>query len=128
MSHIAEDVINKTPGATTVFTFIQDVFIFALMLLVPAYLFIVLLIGVFMGAKFLASSRLFSLLLTSAEQEFATPRALTLLLSLSLCLILASAGSLFFGPTLTVMRALYLTSIGAILYLVALLPVNLIYN
>lgn len=99
----------------------------ALMLL-PTYLFLILLLGAFLGARFLATTRTFSAALLTAEQEFAAPRALNLLIALMLCVITATLGSTLFGADLTALRFLYLTSISLLLYLVALIPVNLIYN
>jgi hypothetical protein len=99
-----------------------------LLLLLPTYLFLLLILGAFLGAKFLATTRLFSAALLIAEQEFATPRALNLLVALMLCVVIATLGSTLFGTNLTALRFLYLTSISLLLYLVALIPVNLIYN
>lgn len=97
-------------------------------MLLPTYLFLILLLGAFLGARFLATTRTFSAALLTAEQEFAAPRALNLLIALMLCVITATLGSTLFGADLTALRFLYLTSISLLLYLVALIPVNLIYN
>lgn len=92
------------------------------------YLFTLVLLGLFLGIKFLTSTRLFSAALTVAEHEFATPRAIALLLSLIICITLSTLGTLLLGNQLTGLRFLYLTSISLLLYLVALVPINLIYN
>lgn len=63
-----------------------------------------------------------------AEQEFATPRALALLLSLMLCIVFATVGAFLLGANLNALRLLYITGVSALLYLVALIPINLIYN
>jgi hypothetical protein len=127
-SQWVDDVIFSNEIVRTAIHFAHDYFSATVTILIALYTLALLLLGVFLGARFLTSSRLLSSALTIAEQEFATPRALALLIFLMFCLVLATIGSSLFGANLTALQALYLTSIGSLLYLVALIPFNLIYN
>ena len=118
----------KSVTAQSVISYAHDYLAAPVLMLLPTYLFLLIVLGAFLGAKFLATTRLLSTALLIAEQEFATPRALNLLIALMLCIVTATLGSLLFGTNLTALRFLYLTSISLLLYLVALIPVNLIYN
>lgn len=95
---------------------------------IPAYVLFLIFLAVFLGTKFLAATRLFAASILIAEQEFATPRALALLLSLMMCIVLATVGAFLFGVNLNVLRLLYITGLSSLLYLVALIPINLVYN
>lgn len=124
----AEEVIFSSPAIQSTFQLAHEYLTLPALLVIPAYLTFLVLLGTFIGCRFIASMRLFTSALTIAEQEFATPRAIALLMSLILCLLLTTVMGSIFGPSLTTLRFLYLTSIGLLLYLVALLPINLIYN
>jgi hypothetical protein len=121
-------VIFSNGYVRTVIYFAHDYVSAAVTLLIALYTLALLLLGVFLGARFLTSNRFIASALTVAEQEFATPRALALLIFLMFCLVLTTIGASLFGANLTALQALYLTSIGSLLYLVALIPFNLIYN
>lgn len=123
-----DSLVFKSVTAQNVMHYAHEYLAAPALLLLPTYLFLLLILGVFLGAKFLATTRLFSAALLIAEQEFAAPRALNLLVALALCVITATLGSILFGANLTALRFLYLTSISLLLYLVALIPINLIYN
>lgn len=120
--------VFNTPGVSVILNLAHDYISAPMLLLSTLYLFLLFILGLFTAARFIVSLRLFTFSLTIAEQEFATPRAIALLMSLILCLLLTTVGGAIFGSSLTTLRMLYLTSIGLLLYLVALLPINLMYN
>lgn len=123
-----DDILSYSPAIETILNYTHSYLSSAAICLVPSYLVFLLFFGIFLTAKFLISNKLLTSLLIISEQEFATPKAVTLLLSLMFCILISTLGATLFGINLSVLHLLYLTTIGSLLYLVALIPFNLIYN
>lgn len=124
----AETNIFSSSVVQTTVTFTHEYLSTPLACLAPAYVVLLALLATYLICQSIAATKLFTLSLTIAEQEFATPRAIALLLTLLLCMIFSNIGGALFGTNLTSLKFLYLTSIALLVYLVALLPINLIYN
>lgn len=125
---VVEEFILSYPRTHAALTLAQDILTTPLIALIFLYFVVLLLTGLYVGIKRLLAFRFLNSLLLSAEQEFATPRAILLLTAVVCCLLFASSLSILFGYDLNVATLLYATALGLILALVLLIPFNLIYN
>lgn len=126
--NVVVDFIMTRFQNNSAISFLYDsVGLFSLFLII-CYIVLMPLIGIFLCIRALFSFRFVVLALFGSEQEFATPRMISLLASVFTCLVFTSVFPALLGFKVSISLMFYSSFLFLIFLTTVILPLNLMYN